>query len=199
MFENSSFPIFFKHFNNCFPLINEDLYILNIEKIHYIDIEFLTQKEIKDNYYINDWYKGKIYLANAKNKISPFKYSYNNYYYYPPSKEEIKYASSVIKQEIYKYMNKYKNFIEKCREEKISFKCLIYHIYKNPSKMMDIIIQFLPEDKKSTFQNIYNQFNYERNKRKSNTKDEDILLYKFIYNFHKFYIEQKKNSKITEK
>ena len=193
-FENSSFSIFLKHFNNCFPLINEDDYKLNKEKIQYIDIEFPTQKEIKDNYYDTDWYNRKIYLANAKSKILPYKYyNYNNYY--KPSKEQIKYASSVIEQEIWNYINKYKNFIKeykgKYREEKISFECLIYHIYKNPSKMMYIIIQFLPEDKKSTFQNIYNQFDFERNKRNSNTKDKEIVLYKFIYNFHKFFIEQK--------
>jgi len=56
--------------------------------------------------------------------------------------------------------------------------------------MMENIIKFLPENKKSEFQNIYNYYKW-----KNNSKDKEILLHNFIYHFHKFYIEQKNKFK----
>ena len=87
-------------------------------------------------------------------------------------------------------MDKFINFIEgycqKCREKNITFECIIYHIFKNPFKMMENIIKFLLENIKSNFQNIYNYYKW-----KNNSKDKEILFHNFIYHFHNFYRPKK--------
>lgn len=193
IYKKLSFPIFLKYLNDCYPLIKEDDYNLKKEKIQYIDIEFLNEKEIKKNYHNYDWYSKKIYLKNAQKII----FQNNRHYYYnnkySPSDYDITVASNIINNEIYGFLNIFRKFIEgycqKCREENITFECIIYHIFKNPFKMMENIIKFLPENIKSNFQEIYNYYKW--NNPKNNSKNKEILLHKFIYYFHNFYIEQK--------
>ena len=184
VYKNSSFPIFLKFFNKCYPLINEDDWNLRKEKMQYVDIDFPTPKEIK-KMIKNGFNSEKIYIIKAKKRIER---QHPNIYKFQPSQYEINDAKSIIDNEIYDYMKSFKRFIlggysGKCREEKIYFECIIYHIYKEPLKMMENIIKFLPVNK-ATLQNIYNQYN-------SYQKDRDILLHNFIYYFHKFYSEQK--------